>query len=59
MTKEQANEKYEDIMQAVYLAIDSEQPSDGEDPYKEETEIRLNAVHILVLEALGLPTDDF
>lgn len=59
MNKEQAEAKYERIMEAVYLAVDSEQPSGGDEPYSEETEKRLNFVHILVRESLGLPTEEF
>lgn len=45
---------YDSIVEAVHLAVDSEQPEGGPHPYKEETERCLHVVYTLLSEALGL-----
>lgn len=45
--------KYDSIVEAIHLAVDAEQAEPGE-PYKPETELRLDVVYTLLREALGI-----
>ncbi len=51
MNKQQT---YDSIVEAVHLAVDSEQPDGGPHPYKPETEQCLDVVYTLLKEALGI-----
>lgn len=46
-------EVYESLVEAIHLAVDSEQEEPGA-PYKKETELRLDTVYTLLREALGI-----
>ncbi len=50
-------EKYESLLEAIHLAVDSEQPEGGPHPYKDETERRLHVVSVLLREVLNLPPE--
>jgi hypothetical protein len=54
MDKEHA---YQSLVDAIHLAVDSEQPEGGPHPYKDETERRLHVVYVLLREALGITED--
>ena len=50
--------RYQSIVEAVHLAVDSEQPEGGPYPYKPETEQCLHVVYTLLREALSIKEDD-
>lgn len=46
--------QYQSIIDAIHLAVDSEQPEGGPHPYKENTERCLDVVYKLLQEALNI-----
>ncbi|CAB5194540.1 hypothetical protein UFOVP168_8 [uncultured Caudovirales phage] len=50
-------ETYDWIVEAVHLAVESEQQEEGA-PFKRETEMRLHTVYTLLREALGIKASD-
>lgn len=50
-------EVYESLVEAIRLAVESEQEEEGAD-FKPETELRLGTVEALLREALGITSSD-